>query len=210
MDPLLLRLDFHRESVILHEFAEATATSRLVSAIDIAHALASELDLDTGLLRVDALWHVKTAGGPRVAIWAPPRSRSVKLDERYGEAPRRFRLPMPGLVFICVPGAQAPYVFAAKARPRSADDELYHTPTFNVFRNGRVCPGTHAFPRDPGRIPDEFFRSHFSPTGDTRGRSRRHPDDLLAHWTELHGQTDYPLGDLVPALRLGDALRVGV
>ena len=102
-----------------------------------------------------------------MVIWAPLRSRIVRLDQRYGEGLKRLRLPMPGLVFICVPGAQTPYVFAAKARPRSADDELYHTPTFNVFRNGRVCPGSHVFPRDLGRIPDEFFRSHFSPTGDS-------------------------------------------
>jgi hypothetical protein len=208
-DPLLVRLDFHRESVILHEYGEATTTSRLVSALDVAHALASELDLDTGPLPAEALWYVKTAGGPRVAIWDPPRVRSVKLVEGYGHTARRFRLPMPGLVFICLPGAQAPYVFAAAARPRSADDELYHTPTFNVFRSGRVCPGTHVFPRDASRIPDEFFRSQFSPTGDSRGRSRRHPEDLLELWSEIHRKTAYPLDDLVPALRLGDALRVG-
>src|SRR5258708_4276151 len=42
-DPLLIRLDFHRESVVLHEYADGLASSRLVSTIDIAHALASEL-----------------------------------------------------------------------------------------------------------------------------------------------------------------------
>ena len=44
-DPLLLRLDFHRESVVLHEFQDGAASSRLVSALDVAHALARELDL---------------------------------------------------------------------------------------------------------------------------------------------------------------------
>jgi PRTRC genetic system protein B len=208
-DPLLLRLDVHRESLILHEYAEATATSRLVSALDVAKAVASELDLDTGVLPAEALWYLKTASGPRVAIWSPAAVRTVKLRETYGQPPRRFRLPMPGLVFICLPSAQAPYVFAAKSRPRTAEEDLYHAPTFNVFRNGRVCPGTHVFPRDPSRMPDEFFRSHFSPAGDTIGRSRSHPDDLLGLWSELHRQSAYPLDDLVPAMKLADALRVG-
>jgi hypothetical protein len=65
------------------------------------------------------------------------------------------------------------------------------------------------FPRDPARIPEDFFRSYFSPTGDSRSRSRAHPDDLLALWNELHGQTAFPLDDLMPALRVADAFRIG-
>ena len=53
------------------------------------------------------------------------------------------------------------------------------------------------------------LKSQFSPTGDSRGRSRRHPDDLLAFWSELDRVATYPLDDLVPALRLGEAARVG-
>src|SRR5687768_18112768 len=71
-DPLLLRIDFHRESVVLHEYRDAVASSRLVSALDVAHALASELDLDTGLLPPDTLWYVKTSNGPRLALWREP------------------------------------------------------------------------------------------------------------------------------------------
>src|SRR5438034_993995 len=129
--PMLIRLDFHGESVVLHEYADGVDSSRLVSTIDIAHALASELDLDTGLLPPETLWYVKTAAGPRVALWCPPRVWSVRLQETYGQSPRRFRLPMPGLVFLCLPAAQAPYVFAAKARPKTGDGELYHCPTWN-------------------------------------------------------------------------------
>jgi len=117
---------------------------------------------------------------------------------------------MPGLVFVGAPAAQAPYVFAAAERPRSVDTQLYHCPLFNIFRSGRVCPGSHVFPRDPGRIPEDFFRSYFSITGDSRERSRRHPEDLLALWTELHGLTTFPMDDLMPALRVGDAFRIGI
>lgn len=208
-DPLLLRLDFHRESVVLHEYRDTVASSRLVSSLDVAHALARELDLDSGLLPPSTLWHVKTSNGTRIALWREPQVWRVRLQETYGKPGRRFRLPMPGLVFICLQAAQAPFVFAATERPKSADDQLFHCPTWNVFRNGRVCPGTHVFPRDPGRIPDEFFKSQFSPTGDSHGRSCQHPDDLLALWSELDRTAIYPLDDLMPAIRLGDALRVG-
>ena len=63
----------------------------------------------------------------------------------------------------------------ARARPKRPEDALYHCPTYNVFPSGGVCVGTHAFPADAGRVPEEFFRSYFSSaggTGLTRSRSR--------------------------------------
>ena len=209
-DPLRLRLDFHRESVLLHEYGTGMVRTRLVSALDIAHALARELDLATGLLPLDVLWWSRTSSGTRVALWREPRVWVVRLRESYDVKPRRLRLPMPGLVFVCMPARQAPYVFAAPARPRKPNDELYHAPTYNVFASGRICPGTHAFPADPTRVPEEFFHSYFSAAGDTaHGKSQRHPDDIGHLWNELDGQADYPLGDLVPHLRVEDALRIG-
>jgi Prokaryotic E2 family D len=117
---------------------------------------------------------------------------------------------MPGLIFVCMPARQAPYVFAARERPRSPDGQLYHTPTYNVFTSGRVCPGTHAFPADSAKVPEEFFHSYFSATGDTaREKSQRYPDDIGRLWDELDGQSTYPVDDLVPQLRVADAFRVG-
>jgi hypothetical protein len=134
----------------------------------------------------------------------------VRLRERVDAPPRRLRLPMPGLVFVCLPARQAPYVFAAPARPQTLDDQLYRCPTYNVFTSGRVCPGSHAFPADPARVPEAFFESCFSATADTtRDRSRRYPDDIGRLWAELHGQHTYPLDDLVPQLRVAEAVRVG-
>ncbi|MBI4499073.1 MAG: hypothetical protein HY689_14380 [Chloroflexi bacterium] len=209
-DPLRLRLDFHEESVVVHDYAGGVVRTKLVSALDVAHALARELDLTSGLVPPDTLWWAKTASGVRVAIWREPRVWTVRLRERYEAKPRRLRLPMPGLVFICSPGRQVPYVFAARARPRTADEQLYHCPTYNVFPTGRVCPGSHLFPADPAQVPDDFFRSHFSATGDTaRGRSQRHPDDIGELWAELRGQTAYPLDDLVPQVRVAEAIRLG-
>ncbi len=209
-DPLRLRLDFHAESVLVHDYAGGVVRTKLVSALDVAHALARELDLSTGLLPPDALWWAKTARGVRVAVWREPRVWTLRLRERYDAPPRRLRLPLPGLVFVCRPARQAPYVFAATRRPRSVDDELCHCPTFNVFPSGRVCPGSHVFPANPARVPEEFFRSYFSATGDTaRGKSRRHPEDIGRLWAELDGQRAYPCDDLVPQLRVADALRIG-
>jgi PRTRC genetic system protein B len=184
--------------------------TKLVSALDMAHALARELDLTSGVLPPDALWWARTATGVRVAVWREPRVWTVRLRECYDAKPRRLRLPLPGLVFVCLPARQAPYVFAARARPRGPDDELCHCPTYNVFPTGRVCPGSHHFPADPSRVPEEFFRSYFSATGDTgSGKSRRHPRDIGALWAELDGQAHYPLDDLVPLVRVADALRLG-
>jgi hypothetical protein len=118
--------------------------TRLVSALDVAHALARDLDLDTGLLPPDALWWARRASGVRVAVWREPRVWTVKLRERYDAPPRRLRLPMPGLVFVCMPGGQPPYVFAAPTRPRTVDAELCHCPTYIIWNVDGVprIPGT--------------------------------------------------------------------
>ena len=87
---------------------------------------------------------------------------------------------------------------AALERPTKPEQQLYRAPAFNVFRDGRVCPGSHRFPEDVGLIPESFFQSFFSLTGDTRERSKRHPDNLQALWEELDGKADYPVEDLVP------------
>ena len=210
-DPLRLRLDFHRESVIVHDYVGSTVRTRLVSALDVAHALARELDLSTGILPPDTLWWSRTSTGVRIAAWRTPRIWLVRLRDRYDAKPRRLSLPMPGLVFLAMSGRQAPYVFAALDRPRSPDDQLFHCPAYNVFDSGRVCPGTHAFPSDPAKVPEAFFESYFSATVDTgRNKSRAHPDDIGQLWAELKGAPTYPVNDLVPQCRVSDAFRIGV
>lgn len=194
----------------MHDYADVITRVKLVSALDLARALAGGLDLTSGILPAETLWWASTRAGVRVAVWREPRVWTVRLRERPGTPSRRLRLPMPGLVFVCLPARQPPYVFAAKARPRSVDDQLYRCPAFNVFGSGRVCPGTHVFPADPDRVPEEFFRSHFAATADTgSGKSQRYPDDIGRLWAELNRQPSYPLEDLVPHLRVGDAMRLG-
>ena len=77
LDPLRLRLDFHEESVLLQEFGRNVIRTRLVSALDVAHTLASELDLSTGLLPPDTLWWGRSAGGESLAIYREARVWTV-------------------------------------------------------------------------------------------------------------------------------------
>src|SRR6266542_3610019 len=86
-----------------HDHANGTIRTKVVSALDIAHALARELDLSTGILPPDTLWWTNTPSGPRIAIWREPQVWAVSLRETPGGAPRKLRLPFPGLVFVCLP-----------------------------------------------------------------------------------------------------------
>lgn len=54
-DLLRLRLDFHSESVVLLDYAGGVVRTKLVSDLDVAHALARELDLASGVLPWDTL-----------------------------------------------------------------------------------------------------------------------------------------------------------
>lgn len=205
-DPLKLRLDFHSQVVVLTTYPEqGTGSVKIVSAQDVAHALASELSVSSGVLPSNALWWTNTRQGALVALWQEPRVRKVALQERALEPPERYEIPMPGLVFVCSPG-RAPWVFAAKRRPSKPTDKLYQCPTFNVFSSGRVCPGTHEFPQDISKIPGSFFRSFFSPTGDLNGRSKAYSNDLKQRWESLRGKTEYPMSDLVEHTRVQDLL----
>jgi len=205
-DELKARLDFYQDSVILYLVDRGVITTRMVSARDVALALLREVPLRSGLLPEGALWWGQGKEGVEVALWRPPKVWPVALVTEPMKPPRRFRLPMPGLIFVCSPG-RPPRVYAAKRRPKSPADTIYHAPLFNVFQDGRTCPGTHKFPTEVGEIPESFFTSFFSMEADYRGRSKKYPDDLLKLWEELDGKGRYPLGDLVPFGKIEDIMR---
>ena len=204
-DTLRLQLEVYEETVLLRGFDADLSWVRTVSADAVAHAVTRHLGFSSGLLPKDALWWQQGETGQVVALWRPPRVWAVALQREAFKPPARLRLPMPGLVFVCSPG-RAPWVYAARERPTDPEEQLYRAPAFNVFADWRACPGTHRFPEEVDRIPESFFQSYFSGTGDTRNRSRKHPDDLHALWEELDGQDDYPLDDLVPQCAVAHAL----
>ena len=195
-DPLKLRLDFHSQAVVMHIFEESETKVRIVSALDVAHTLSRELTVSTGLLSPDTLFWCNTRDGEVEGIWVEPGARILALQEQALEQPTRYNIPIPGLIFLCKSGSP-PWVYAVKRRPTKPTDPVYKAPFYNVFSNGRVCPGTHKFPIDRGKIPDSFFRSFFSPTGDYDDRSKKHPNTLKKLWQELDGKKTYPLKDLV-------------
>jgi PRTRC genetic system protein B len=198
-DQLKIRLDFYETTVVAHFCDNGVISTRIVSARDVAMALLGETNLISGLLPRETLcW-----GPGQVALWVEPRVWPVALMTEPFKPPRRMRLPMPGLIFICRPG-QPPRVYAAKRRPRDMQAIIYHAPLFNVYRDGSTCPGTNKYPDKMEEIPKSFFISFFSPAAETRNRSTKYPNNLLKLWEELDGKTKYPYDDLVPICRLQD------
>ena len=208
-DPLRMQLEVYDETVLLRGFDGDSVWVRTISADEIANVFIQHLGFSSGLLPEDALWWNQGETGHTVALWRPPQVWPVALQREAFKPPARLRIPMPGLVFVCSPG-RAPWVYAALSRPGpdGPEQQLFRMPAFNVFRDGRVCPGSHQFPEDVGLIPESFFESFFSLTGDTRERSRRHPDNLQALWEELDGKTKYPTEDLVPQCTVAHAMAV--
>ena len=206
-DTLQAQLEVYGETVLLRGFESDRNWVRTVSADEIANVFIRHLGFSSGLLPDNALWWNQGETGRVVALWRPPQVWAVALQREAFQPPARLRLPMPGLVFVCSPG-RAPWVYAALERPTDSEQQLYRAPAFNVFRDGRVCPGSHRFPEEVGRIPESFFQSFFSLTGDSQGRSKQHPDNLQALWEELDGKSDYPVEDLVPQCTVGHAMAV--
>ena len=207
MDHLQMQMEVYRETILLRGFENDSTWVRTVSADEIANALTQHLGFSSGLLPQDALWWNQGETGQVVALWRPPQVWPVALGQEAFKPPARLRLPMPGLVFVCSPG-RAPWVYAATSRPTDTEQQLFRAPAFNVFGDGRVCLGSHRFPEEVGLIPESFFQSYFSLTGDTRNRSKKHPENLIALWEEIDGKNEYPMEDLVPQCTLAHAMAV--
>lgn len=208
-DPLLLSVDFHSETTVIHDFAGGKVTRTwIASPTEIAHALARELDLSTGLLRSNTLWWSKRSDGVTVAVWQPPRVWSLGLNEGLGKALKRYQVPMPGLVFIRSGGGQL-YVLAARERPNRESAQLFHCPTLNIYDTAAVCVGSHSFPTDPWKVPVAFFESYFSRNHLGQRKSLKYPDDITKLWEELEGAKRFPLDDLVPHMLVSDAMKLG-
>ena len=206
-DEIQVQMEVYRETILLRGFEPAAAWVRTVSADAVADLFTQHLGFSSGLLPQEALWWCQGETGQVVALWRPPQVWSVALQREAFAPPARLRLPMPGLVFVCSPG-RAPWVYAAQERPDGPEQQLFRAPAFNVFGDGRVCPGSHRFPEEVGLIPESFFQSYFSLTGDARNRSQKHPDTLVTLWEELDGTAAYPTEDLVPQCTVAHALAV--
>jgi len=206
-DSLKVQLEVYSETILLRGFEHEASWVRTVSADEIANVFVQHIGFSSGLLPEQVLWWGQGETGQIVGLWRPPQVWPVALQREAFEPPARLRLPMPGLVFVCSPG-RSPWVYAATNRPSDPEQMLHRMPAFNVFRDGRVCPGSHRFPDAVEEIPESFFQSYFSLTGDSKDRSKKHPDNLQALWEELDGKTEYPDGDLVPQCTVAQAIAV--
>jgi hypothetical protein len=168
----------------------------MISPHDLVKALAQELPFSSGILPDNVLWWMHSKKGAETAIWVAPGVRRLALQLDYNKPPKRYNVPLPGLIFICCP-AQPPRVYAAYDKPKGPKDRVYHAPLANVYQNGGSCPGTHKYPNEVGEIPDNFFRSFFTRGANLEGRSRKHPKDITLMWADLDGKDHWPLTDLV-------------
>ena len=196
-DRLCARIDIYHENIMLTEFDSTNHhTVKQISAQAVADIFTRHMGFSSGFLPPNCLWWKHSHLGQTVGLWQPPRQWNIALVEKPLQPPTRLKLPMPGFLFVCVPGSP-PWIFATKKRPTGPDSTLYRAPTFNVFGDGRVCPGTHQFPQNVEEIPESFFQSFFSPEADIRERSVSHPERLEDLWKELDGKTRFPNADLV-------------
>ena len=207
-DELKVRMDFYQDSIILYLLDKGVITTRQVSAQDISLAVLSEVSLNSGILPVSTLWWKQGKYGAQVALWRAPKTWPVALQTESFKPARRFKLPMPGLVFLCTPG-NPPLVYAAKKRPKKPGENIYHAPLFNVYQDGRTCPGTHRYPYEVEKIPESFFTAFFTPAAMSGGRSKQYPNDLLKLWEEIDGKARYPMDDLVKAGTIADIMQRG-
>jgi len=205
-DELKVRLDFYGQSIVMYVVEDGAITSKMVSPQDIAMALLRDMPLGSGLLPENTLWwQHRQDGAPLIELWQAPRVWPVALQVEPFKPPRRFKLPMPGLIFVCRTGSP-PRVVAAKRRPLTLEEPIYHAPLYNVFADGSSCPGSHRYSDDIAKIPEEFFTAFFTQTlsGEV---SKKYGHDLLKLWESLDGKKRYPLRDLVPCGKVADLMR---
>ena len=190
-------------------FQGDTTVTQQVDAMDVAHALARDLSFSSGLLPSGAIWWQNTRSGPLIALYVEPKIRILALQQDLKKAPRRFTIPLPGLIFLCSPG-KPPWVVSCKRKPTKERDLVYHAPLCNIFRNGRSCPGSHKYPTRVADIVQSFFISFFSATADLQGRSQKFPKNVIDLWKFLDGKTKFPLDDLVEFGTIGDLMNMEI
>ena len=208
-DPLRLRLDFHHQATVMTIFRENSVITKPVDAMDVAHALASDLSFGTGLLPPDTIWWLNTRHGPVFALYVKPKIWKLALQRDIGKPPQRFTVPLPGLIFLCLPG-QPPWCYAVKKQPTKETDIVFKAPLANIFEDGRSCTGSHKYPTRVADTVTSFFASFFSATADLQGRSVRFPKNVIDLWVFLDGKKGFPTEDLVKFGTIADLMNIEV
>lgn len=90
-DSLRLRLDFYHQATTITFFQDEIVVTKLVDALDVAHALSSELSFSTGLLPMGTLWWQNTRGGPLYALYDAPQTRILTCSSMEGNTQEGWR-----------------------------------------------------------------------------------------------------------------------
>ena len=205
-DQLIARMDVYEHSIIVKSFKGKFTYTKMASPDEIAYLLGKQATTFSGILPENALWWQQSTNGQTLALWMEPQLHDIYLRLLPLQPAEHLKLPMPGMIFICNP-SRPPYVFAAKSRPQESGDLLYRSPTFNTYRSGFTCQGTHKYPDKIVEIPPSFFESYFSITGDSTNRSKMFPDNLANLWHHLDGKNEYPMEDLVYSMTVEEAMQ---
>jgi PRTRC genetic system protein B len=105
-----------------------------------------------------------------MAWWAPAVLRKAWFkceDGEDGEIGNKDGIVAhPALVFVAQPDSWHVFALRDSERP-SLTTPLYHSPHFNVWKDGRICTGNIKMPAAPssdaiGQYEDAFYRSHFT------------------------------------------------
>ena len=201
-------MEVYGETILLRGFESDSAWVRTVSADEIANVFTQHLGFSSGLLPQEALWWGQGETGQVVGLWRPPAGVAGGPATGGVQAARPAPAPHAGAGLRLLAGPCALDLRRAEQANATPSSSSSASPAFNVFADGRVCPGSHRFPEEVGLIPESFFQSYFSSTGDTRNRSKKHPDNLHALWEEIDGKTEYPTEDLVPQCTVAHAMAV--
>lgn len=196
-DTLRLRINFFHQATEIISFEGDSIVRNMVSAYDIAQTLANELSFISGLLPDNTLWWRNSRSGPVTAVFDPPKVRTLALQFDPAKPAKRFTIPLPGLVFICRPGSP-PWVYALKAKPKTVKELVYRAPLFNIYDNGRSCPGSSKYPNNTMDIIENFWLSFFTSEADSGSRSMKFPKNLIRLWESLIDKNEFPVDDLIP------------
>ena len=174
-DELKVQLEVYGETILLRGFDGDSAWVRTVSADEIANVFTQHLGFSSGLLPQAAVWWNQGETGQVVALWRPPQVWSGGPATGGVQASRTAPASHAGAGLRLLAGPRRPGSTPQLGRPTDAEQHLFRAPAFNVFRDGRVCPGSHRFPEEVGLIPEVLLPVLLLPYRRfTRDRSKKH------------------------------------
>lgn len=202
--PPRLRLDFYPTAVLLSRWEEdGRLIAHPVSVQDVVSAC-TNIALGSGLLPPNTLFWKQQGERQVIGIYVPARRWRMQVDSANREEARTYHIPMPPLVFV---GSDSAYqIYAVKRRPRDGRERLHYAPCPNVHHGGIICPGNTPFPTCSPQTVEaalSLFMENSLFNGDlSRGKCRRHADDVRELWAALEGKKRFPLSELVSCRRV--------